>query len=115
MRLKLIIFLIVFPFPIHSDKAEECLRLPSHNDSVDCVVDALPLTFYLSAFNEFKRIYKKSYPSLTDEAKGVLQFRENYQRILKNNLKTTSYKMKVNEHADLSSEEFARKFLSNFN
>lgn len=62
--------------------------------------------FALPDFNEFKNLYKKSYNSLKEESIREIIYNNNLEFIKNENLKGHSYKLDINEFADLTKEEF---------
>jgi len=59
-----------------------------------------------SAFEEFATQYSKVYASVEEKLYRIKVFEGNYARILAHNAKGLSYTLGVNEHADLTWEEF---------
>ena len=97
-----------------SNEVSKCTTIKERNVMAKCIVDSMPVTFFLKSFEVFKENFKKKYSNEPEHLKRYYIFKENYKKVLTHNLKDVSYKQKVNQFADLSEEEFDRTYLSNF-
>ncbi|BBN08724.1 hypothetical protein MPTK1_4g13910 [Marchantia polymorpha subsp. ruderalis] len=64
-----------------------------------------------SLFDEWMKKYSKTYASDADKTARFKNFEENFMRASEHNRKQSTYKMTMNQFADLSPEEFVKKQL----
>ena len=60
-----------------------CADIKVKNKYADCVIENLSLEFFFTGFLHYKKKFKKSYNSVTEEMKRFGVFMDNYQKILK--------------------------------
>lgn len=91
--------------------ASVLLRLSqSEGPEGSILIQSLSEEVYLAAFEDFVRRFDKHYSSDQERSERFAVFRANYDSIQERNRQGNSYRLGVTRFADLTQQEFSRKF-----